>query len=149
MSPDSAFKFLDILFAQKTFKYTVICTLTITGKHIINFVSSLIVSYIIGNNNKLFHLKIPFLTGETPVLLVIKSLPRFHPEIPLPWREGMKGRGNMLKLHNLFTPTLALPRQRGREYKVSGRELPMVGQPSRLSWAQFLSLSGTGFHHPL
>ncbi|MEW6327115.1 MAG: hypothetical protein AB1487_05910 [Thermodesulfobacteriota bacterium] len=27
---------------------------------------------------------------------------------------------NNLKLQNLFTPTLALPRQRGREYRVSG-----------------------------
>jgi len=29
---------------------------------------------------------------------------------PLPWREGMKGRGIIF----LFTPTLTLPHQRGR-----------------------------------
>jgi len=31
---------------------------------------------------------------------------------PLPWREGMEGRGNWFLLS---TPTLALPHRRGRE----------------------------------
>jgi len=35
--------------------------------------------------------------------------------IPLPWREGSKGRG---KIDALFTPTLVLPHQGGGELKM-------------------------------
>jgi mannosyl-3-phosphoglycerate phosphatase len=46
-----------------------------------------------------------------------RDIARFHPKTPLPRREGMKGRG---------TPTLALPRQMGREYRISGRKQALV-----------------------
>ncbi len=52
-------KFPGFLFSQKTFKNTIICTLSIAGKDITDLVSSLVVSYIICHNNIMFHYHFP------------------------------------------------------------------------------------------
>jgi len=38
-----------------------------------------------------------------------ENFPLRFKKYPLPWREGIKGRG----MHSGFTPTLTLPHQRG------------------------------------